>query len=121
MTSFQELPIPPLALKDSSGREIARVWAAHGSQHVSLAADLWDDPFAWGMMLVDLANHVANAYEQGHGRDRQEVLARIRAGFEAEWQNPTDEARGEVLEWLAQAEHGASADSLRSAALAAEH
>jgi hypothetical protein len=91
-----ELLIPPSAQRDREAVELARIWAADGAQHVSLRADCWDDPFAWGMMLVDLANHVANAYQQ-MGRDRSEALARLKEGFDAEWAAPTDVARGEVL------------------------
>jgi hypothetical protein len=93
-----ELPIPPTAASDPKAREIARIWAACGAQHVALASGLWEDPASWGIMLVDLANHVANAYEQSAGLDRSEVLARIREGFDAEWESATDEARGGLLD-----------------------
>jgi hypothetical protein len=63
----QELPIPELALGDDNARELVRVWAAHGAQHVSLATGLWKDPAAWGIMLVDLARHVAKAYQSAGG------------------------------------------------------
>jgi len=66
-------------------------------------------PGDWGIMLAGLADHVSNAYEQGAGRDRSEVLARIRQGFDAEWQSPTDEAQGNLLEDAADACCGASA------------
>ena len=49
-------------------------------------------------MLVDLAHHVANAYEQGAGTDRLEALARIREGFDAEWESSTDEVHGGLLD-----------------------
>ena len=88
--------IPPLALEDSEGKEIARIWAAQGAQHVSLRIGQWPDPGAWGIMLVDLAKHVANAYEQDNGTDRAKVLARIRELFDAEWKKPTDEPKGKV-------------------------
>jgi hypothetical protein len=91
-----ELPIPPDATSDPRAREIARVWAAHGGQHVTLAA-LWEDPAAWGVMLVDLARHVANAYALRAGVSREEAMARIRKGFDIEWQSPTDEAQGGSL------------------------
>jgi hypothetical protein len=48
------------------------------------------------MFLVDLAKHVANAYEQTEGRDYSETLARIRIGFDAEWDAPTDEPSGHI-------------------------
>ena len=91
-----ELQIPPVAASDPKGLEIARVWAAAGRQHVCLRPELWEDPTAWGLMLVDLAKHVANAYEQTGKGKRDEVLAKIRQGFEIEWDHPTDEATGRL-------------------------
>ena len=91
---MKELPVPAAAKSDASARELARVWAAGGKQHVSLATGLWSDPGAWGLLLVDLARHVANAYEEMEGRDPSQVLARIRDAFDVEWQNPTDTPSG---------------------------
>jgi hypothetical protein len=95
---INELPIPPAVTSSKKKTfEIARIWAADGKQHVSLATELWQDPASWGLMLVDLARHVANAYEQSEGRDPMEVLARIKDGFDAEWDNPTDTPTGNLL------------------------
>lgn len=88
-----ELPIPTAALKDAKARELVRVWAASGKQHLSLATGLWDDPAAWGVMLVDLARHLARAYEQTHGMEPDKTLARIREGIDAEWSEDTDAER----------------------------
>lgn len=93
---MKELPIPSAARSDSSSRELARVWAASGEQFVSLDVSCWQDPGAWGLLLVDLARHVANAYGQTEGRNASDVLSRIREAFEAEWQTPTDFPRGSV-------------------------
>jgi len=90
------LAIPPAAETDPQAVEIARIWAAGGKQHVSLKTGIWNDPTAWGLLLVDLAKHVANAYEQTEGRDRNEVLRRIKHGFDIEWESPTDEAKGKM-------------------------
>ncbi len=49
----------------------------------------WKDPAAWGLTLVDVARHAANAYEK-EGRDRDVTLKRIREAFDAEWFNPTN-------------------------------
>lgn len=94
----RQLPLPEPAAKDATATEILRVWAAGGKQHVSLAPGLWDDPANWGIMLVDLARHIANAYEQSKGMDRLAVLARLRAGFDAEWGSPTDRPGGGLIE-----------------------
>lgn len=93
-----ELPIPPTAQSDGRAIELARVWAAGGKQHVSLATRLWNDPSAWGIMLVDLARHVANAYRQTQGLDPTDVLDRIKAGFDAEWSVATDKPEDGLLE-----------------------
>ena len=91
---MKELPIPPSAASAQESAEIARIWIAEGRQHVTLHARAWKDPAAWGLLLVDLAKHVADAYEQTEGRDRQQTLARIKTGFDAEWDHPTDEPTG---------------------------
>jgi hypothetical protein len=96
MNKSKELQIPPAALSDSQAREIARIWVAGDQQHVSLDAQIWDDPAAWGLMLVDLARHVAAAYQQTEGHDPLQVLGRIKEGFDAEWNAPTDEHSGEI-------------------------
>ncbi len=93
----KELVIPPAAKSDSRAIEIARIWAAGGKQHVSLSAEIWEDPAAWGIMLVDLARHVANFYSQERGRGKDEVLTRIKMGFDAEWQQHTSDVEGKAL------------------------
>jgi hypothetical protein len=94
----QELPIPSAASRDNRAIELARIWAAGGKQHVSLATGIWDDPAAWGIMLVDLAKHVANAYAQTTGAMESETLQRIKEGFDAEWNTATDRPTGQVEE-----------------------
>lgn len=94
---MKPLLIPPAAESDPKSVEIARIWAAGGKQHVSMKTGLWKDPASWGLMLVDLARHVANAYTQSDGRDRDDVLRRIKEGFDAEWDHPTDRPTGTVL------------------------
>lgn len=92
----RELPIPGPAALDSGAIEILRVWAVGGKQHVSLAPGLWEDPASWGIMLVDLARHVARAYEQSRGTSRASTLQRLKEGFDAEWASPTDFPSGEI-------------------------
>ena len=94
---LRELPIPPDVENDPKALELMRVWAAHGKQHVSLATNLWDDPRCWGIMLVDLAKHIALAYELSSGKDSTGVLGRIREGFDAEWMTATDKPSGNLL------------------------
>jgi hypothetical protein len=92
----KQLPIPPIAQTDINARELLRVWAAGGKQHLTLATNLWKDPAAWGVMLVDLAKHIAAAYQQTSGEHQDSVLSRIREGFDAEWNHSTDEPIGGI-------------------------
>lgn len=94
----RQLPIPSTAVNDSHAIELLRVWVAGGGQHISLATGLWSDPANWGIMLVDLAKHIANAYTQAEGMDHSAVLRRLREGFDAEWKSPTDEPTGKLGE-----------------------
>jgi hypothetical protein len=94
--NLKELVIPPAVMSDPRAVELARVWVAGGSQHVSIATSAWEDPAAWGLMLADLARHIARAYHEVEGRDPSAVLACIRSGFDAEWHHPTDDPVGGV-------------------------
>ena len=87
-----QLDLPPIASSNASAKEVLRVWSAPGSSQEVTLRTTWQDPGAWGLLLVDIANHVANAY-QSEGRDRAEALARIRELFDAEWNQPTDTAK----------------------------
>src|SRR6476646_467522 len=91
-----ELLIPPGAEEDPRAMEVIRVWVAKGGQHVSLNPLVWKDPQAWGIVLADLAGHVANAYEQALGLDRGETMRKITDLLLAELTNPTDSARGQM-------------------------
>ena len=94
---MNELPIPPIALTDARARELLRVWAAKGAQHVTIAAGLWADPAACGIMLVDLARHLARAYEQQGTHTLDDALSRIYAGFDAEKGHSTSKATGQLI------------------------
>jgi len=89
MPTIEQLPIPDVVLAANEKAEMVRIWIADGDQVVTLSARLWEDPGAWGLMLVDLARHVAKAYT-AKGLNSDESLQRIRAAMEAEWANPTE-------------------------------
>ena len=93
----KHLLIPPSAETDPNSVELLRLWAAHEGQHVSIQAGAYEDPFAWGIVLADLARHIAVAYEQDKGLDKTKTLEIIRAGLLAELCDPTDEPTGRLL------------------------
>jgi hypothetical protein len=55
MSTVKQLEIPPAATRDKAGFEVLRVWIAEKGQHVSIRSGAWEDPFAWGIVLADLA------------------------------------------------------------------
>jgi hypothetical protein len=83
-----ELPIPSVVDEADQAMEMARIWLVDGDQCVVLSPNLWRDPASWGLMLVDLARHVAGAYE-AQGLDASTVLQRIREALDAEWEHPS--------------------------------
>jgi hypothetical protein len=99
MATDKFLDPPPAAQRDKAGFEVLRVWIAEQGQHVSIRSGAWEDPFAWGIVLADLARHIANAHElQNDKINKEAFLERLLEGFEAEIDNPTDEPEGEVTQ-----------------------
>src|SRR3984885_2810276 len=93
------LSIPPVAQRDKASFEVLRVWIAEQGQHVSIRSGAWEDPFAWGIVLADLARHVALAHQLQHpDTDVDGFVERLLEGFHAEIENPTDEPVGEVTQ-----------------------
>ena len=93
---MRELRLPNDAIKDPQASEILRVWISGENQGFVSRPDVWDDPAAWGLLLVDVARQIAQGYCQKHGGDPETVLSRIKEGLDAEWLAPTDGASGEV-------------------------
>ena len=99
MAADKILSIPPVAQRDKASFEVMRVWIAEQGQHVSIRSGAWEDPFAWEIVLADLARHIALAHQlQNEGTDTDAFLARLLEGFQAEIDNPTDEPEGEVTQ-----------------------
>ena len=94
-----ELAYPQTVEADSNSLEIVRAWAAHGGLHCALRPDIWPKDKAaigWGVLLSDLARHVADALAQTYSLDRAQTLNGIRSVFEKELTAPTAETSGEL-------------------------
>ena len=88
---------PPAVARDKAAFELLRVWVAEQGQLVSLRSGAWEDPFAWGIVLADLARHIVQAEALARkATDKEAFLARMLEGFQAEIESPTDEAEGEL-------------------------
>jgi hypothetical protein len=88
------LLIPEPAVQDPNSTEMIRGWVAQKALPCSLRIGTWKDPAAWGILLADVARHVANAYQESEGRDRARTVKSIRQLFNAELDRPTDEPKG---------------------------
>ena len=85
---FEQLAVPPDAL-ERGGIEILRAAIVEGAVSVGLRRS-FDDPFTWGVLLVDLARHASRIYALETDLSEDEAFAEIRAGIEAEFVRPTD-------------------------------
>lgn len=87
-----ELTVPTNLSSNPDARELVRIWSVgEEGQTFVLNPLAWDDPAAWGLLLVDLARHTSRAFAQSHdGWDEAAVLARIKQGFDMEYEHPTD-------------------------------
>ena len=84
----EELSVPPDAL-DKGGVEILRAFIVDGAVSVAMQR-AFDEPFTWGILLVDLARHASRIYALETKMSEEEVLEAIRAGIDAEFDRPTD-------------------------------
>lgn len=98
MSLKDALPVPSAATRDPRSVEILRVWIANGEQHVALAFGMWEEPAAWGLLLADLARHIAEAHAQQDSKiDSDDFLEQLRSGMEAELDGPSeDDLSGEL-------------------------
>jgi Domain of unknown function (DUF5076) len=60
----------------------------------NLRPETWEDASSWGIVLADVARHVANAVKELEGLDSAATVERIKAVFNSELQDPTDEPTG---------------------------
>jgi hypothetical protein len=89
---MKELDPPPMA-QSKSAFEVLRVWTAEGESQECVLQTAWEDPAAWGLLIVDIARHAARAYANTTQLTEQQALERIRMGLDAEWNSPTDPGR----------------------------
>ncbi|NEP84754.1 MAG: DUF5076 domain-containing protein [Okeania sp. SIO3B3] len=82
---MHELPIPVDIGNDPKATEMVRLWLAHNRPNVALKLGLhagsdnssFDEREFWGILLSDIAHHVANGLDQRFGYDRKETMNEI--------------------------------------------
>jgi len=76
------MDVPEHVTADPEASEVLRVWTIEG-QVFSVRVERWNDPAAWGMLLADLARHIARSYAESDARTEPSALQRVIAGFRA--------------------------------------
>ncbi|MBO9558089.1 MAG: DUF5076 domain-containing protein [Caulobacter sp.] len=93
---------PPAAVRDANALELARVWIAEQGLHCALRVGLYAgdgvsrETNAWGIILADLAGHVADALSAEGMGARTELLDAVVERFNAEIADPSSERSGEA-------------------------
>ena len=92
---FEALSVPPDAL-ERGGHEVLRASIVDGGVSVALRRS-FDDPFTWGVLLVDLARHAARIYALETDLSEEEAMAEIRAGLQAELDDPGENSSTQAI------------------------
>lgn len=96
------LTIPSAALRDANAVELARIWIAEQGLHCSLKFGLYAhdgvarETMAWGIILADLAGHVADALSVEGMGNKAALFAAIVERFNDEVSSPSSARKGEA-------------------------
>ena len=93
----KELAVPFAAHEAKEASELLRAWIVDNGLHVSLQRG-FDDPAVWGVLLTDVARHVARAYEKEGLCSADEALEQIKAMLDAEWDGATDAGTTQAIQ-----------------------
>jgi hypothetical protein len=93
----RDLTVPEEVTSDPKAREVLRAWVANDGLVCNLRPETWEDAASWGIVLADVARHVANAVRDLKGTDPDETLRQIQKIFNCELSGPTDEPSGHFL------------------------
>lgn len=99
---MNERPIPPAATADPDSVELLRAWVAQRGLHCSLKVGMYDgsqsEAHAWGIILADVARHVANALHDLDGSDISRTIESVAMNMMKELNQPTSTAEGSFVE-----------------------
>ncbi|MCX5494116.1 DUF5076 domain-containing protein [Kaistia dalseonensis] len=85
----RQLDIPPGVWGSDDAAEVFRAWIVDNGLDVSFRT-AFDSPSTWGILLVDIARHVARGFETDGVCSQEQALEQIKAMFDAEWHRSSD-------------------------------
>src|SRR4051812_9056881 len=91
---LRELTIPPAADRGRESIELIRAWIVDDALYGPPGRGVWaggenlPEPIGWGVLLADIARHVANALQKSDGRDRAHFVRDLRQVFNNELDEP---------------------------------
>lgn len=97
MSEPEQLDVPEEVRGAPDSTEILRAWVSGGGLVCNLRPTVWKDASAWGIVLADVARHVANALHDARGEEQFPTLQQIRELFNRELDAPTDEPTGRLV------------------------
>lgn len=93
VNGLNELPPPPKVVGNLEANEVLRCWIVDGGLQLSVAPLVFSkNAETWGLLLSDVARHIAQSFEQEGVHSYDETRQRIRAQFDIEWAMPTGDA-----------------------------
>lgn len=75
---------------DFEYKEILSVFTSLNDQKILIEKNVWPDPASWGILMVDLIRHISLSYGGNGDIQNDPFINRLRQGFDAEWQAPSD-------------------------------
>ena len=78
--SVHQLTLPEGLEDENESVEIIRMFIGDSDSLISLY-DFCGEPRQWGMVLADLANHVADMYSQLDHGTQQDILKEVKKGY----------------------------------------
>ena len=103
---MRELQPPTEIEGDDNATEMIRVWLAHDDLNVSLLLGMWEDAEdceiderdAWGELLADTIQHIANGLNKSHGWNKEQTIARITNSLIKNTKSPRGVVTGDYVE-----------------------
>lgn len=78
--------------------EILQAKVENDGLQYTMDPTIWEDPSSWGVVLADIAHHIAETFQMEHNIGVNESLAIIREHFNNELDFSTDEYSNEYID-----------------------